>query len=156
MLNKTEFDLTEMIQYFIQKYTPLCLEKSIAMDYTSSDKIMVYADTFKTEQILSNYISNAINYIESPFKIQISVVDYDSIHIRISITNTATPIPEDVLPKLWDSFYKQDESRTRESGGHGLGLSIVKAIQIADNNGYGVTCKNNEVTFYFDLDKSSK
>ena len=67
--------------------------------------------------------------------------------------NTALKIPNDQLSKLWNSFYKRDESRTRDAGGHGLGLSIVKAIQKAHGMGYGVKNDVEDLVFWMDIQK---
>jgi|APSaa5957512622_1039677.scaffolds.fasta_scaffold191973_2 two-component system, OmpR family, sensor histidine kinase VanS len=73
--------------------------------------------------------------------------------IRIEVYNTALEIPDSQLSKLWDSFYKLDESRARDAGGHGLGLSIVKAIQVADGMGYGVRNDAEGLVFWMDIRK---
>ncbi len=74
-------------------------------------------------------------------------------HIRIEVYNSCSPIPLEELDKLWDSFYKLDKARTRASGGHGLGLSIVKAIQEAVGNEYGVKLDQDGIRFWFDVAK---
>ena len=72
--------------------------------------------------------------------------------VRISIFNTGDPIPDESLPYLWDKFYKVDKARTREYGGSGVGLSIVKAIMESMNQAYGVENYENGVVFYFELE----
>ena len=65
--------------------------------------------------------------------------------------NTGDPIPEDSLPHLWDKFYKVDKARSREYGGSGVGLSIVKAIVESMNGTYGVRNVTGGVEFWFEL-----
>ena len=60
--------------------------------------------------------------------------------------------PEDSLPHLWEKFYKVDKARTREYGGSGIGLSIVKAIMESMNQKYGVINYENGVRFWFELE----
>ena len=72
--------------------------------------------------------------------------------VRISVFNTGKPIPEEDLDKIWIKFYKVDKARTREYGGSGIGLSIVKAIMDALNRGYGIENYSNGVSFWFELD----
>jgi len=72
--------------------------------------------------------------------------------IRISVFNTGDPIPEESLPYLWDKFYKVDKARTREYGGSGVGLSIVKAIMESINQQYGVENLKDGVLFWFELE----
>ena len=73
-------------------------------------------------------------------------------HARVSVFNTGMPIPEDSLPHLWGEVYKVDKARTREYGGSGIGLSIVKAIMESMNQKYGVINYENGVRFWFELE----
>ena len=73
--------------------------------------------------------------------------------VKISVFNTGTPIPEADVPNLWNKFYKVDKARTREYGGSGIGLSIVKAIMESMNQEYGVQNFDNGVEFWFTLDR---
>jgi len=70
--------------------------------------------------------------------------------------NTGKQIPEESIPKLWDKFYKVDKARTREYGGSGIGLSIVKAIMESMNQKYGVENYANGVAFWFELEMQEK
>ena len=70
----------------------------------------------------------------------------------MSVFNTGDNIPEDVLPRIWDKFYKADKARTREYGGSGVGLSIVKAAQKSIGMEYGVTNTEGGVSFWFDME----
>ena len=72
--------------------------------------------------------------------------------VRVSVFNTGDPIPEESLPHIWEKFYKVDKARTREYGGSGVGLSIVKAIMDSMNQQYGVINYTNGVEFWFELE----
>ena len=74
--------------------------------------------------------------------------------IKTSVFNTGNPIDESDFIKIWDRMYKVDKSRNRESGGSGIGLSLVKAIMKQHHQSYG--CENVEdgVTFWFELEKA--
>lgn len=76
--------------------------------------------------------------------------------MRVSVFNTGIPIPEESIPHIWEKFYKVDKARTREYGGSGVGLSIVKAIMDAMNQSYGVINYDNGVEFWFELETSEK
>jgi len=171
-LHKTKFNLSELLIYFIRKYEPLCDEKDIYLTSIVPEDIMVFGDAHKIELILTNYMVNAISYVILPNKISIELIehlsdktifldpyldnksDYAKKHIRVIFKNSALPIPLEEQSKLWDSFYKMDESRTRETGGHGLGLSIVKAIQDTSHNHYGMyNIEDGSVAFYFDIER---
>ena len=66
--------------------------------------------------------------------------------------NTGKQIPKESLEHIWEKFYKVDKARTREYGGHGIGLSIVKAIMDSFHQDYGVVNYENGVEFWFELD----
>jgi signal transduction histidine kinase len=104
-----------------------------------------------TEEVFQNYLSNAIHYCSGEKKIKISV-EHKEDTVRISVFNTGASIPEESLPLLWDKFYKVDKARTREYGGSGVGLSIVKAMMESMNQGYGVLNEADGVTFWFELE----
>ena len=70
----------------------------------------------------------------------------------MSVFNTGTPIPEEDIDKVWIKFYKVDKARTREYGGSGIGLSIVKAIMDSHHRECGVFNRENGVEFWFEVD----
>ena len=72
--------------------------------------------------------------------------------MRVSVFNTGEPIPADSIDHIWEKFYKVDKARTREYGGSGVGLSIVKAIMDSMNQKYGVENYTNGVLFWFELE----
>ena len=123
---------------------------SVHMDQTK--EIYVWSDEFKIEEVLMNYFSNAVNHCEKEKVIEVKIEEMDG-HARVSVFNTGMPIPEDSLPHLWEKFYKVDKARTREYGGSGIGLSIVKAIMESMNQEYGVQNFDNGVEFWFTLDR---
>jgi two-component system, OmpR family, sensor histidine kinase VanS len=152
-LNQETFNLSALLDELIQKYQPLLSEKSISLELQYSADIIAYGDLLRVEQILSNYLNNAIDHTDGAKKIILSIdVADDPGHVRISVYNSGRPIPKDSLEKIWASFYKVDKARTRELGGHGLGLSIVRAIQELHGNRYGVENLDSGVRFWFDLD----
>ena len=65
--------------------------------------------------------------------------------------NTGKQIPEEDMERIWDKFYKVDKAHTREYGGSGIGLSIVKAIMESINGAYGVKNYSNGVEFWIEL-----
>ena len=104
-------------------------------------------------------IATAADLGEAPYKITIDGEKVIEIKItqendmaKITVFNTGTPIPEEDLPHIWEKFYKVDKARTREYGGNGIGLSIVKAIMDSFGKGYGAINHTNGVEFWFELD----
>ena len=75
--------------------------------------------------------------------------------LRTKVFNTGDQIPEDELDKVWIKFYKVDKARTREYGGSGIGLSIVKAIMDSFHQQCGVVNHDNGVEFWMELETNS-
>ena len=103
------------------------------MIFEAEKPVYVWADEFKIEEVVTNYVSNALNHLDGEKEIEIKLQDEDN-RVKISVFNTGTPIPEADVPNLWNKFYKVDKARTREYGGSGIGLSIVRKI-IEDHGG---------------------
>ena len=110
---------------------------------------------YMTEEVVMNYVSNALNHIDGEKIIEVKIVSCDG-KARVSVFNTGKPIPEEDIDKIWSKFYKVDKARTREYGGNGIGLSIVKAIMEAHNQAYGVKNYDNGVEFWFELDEKTE
>ena len=121
------------------------------MLFRQEEPVYVWADEFKVEQVVRNYFNNALNHLEGDHVIEIKIQTTESL-ARISIFNTGKPIPEEDIPHIWEKFYKVDKARTREYGGNGIGLSIVKAIMESFQKDYGVQNYDNGVEFWFELD----
>lgn len=144
------FNVTELIRSCIQSGDILAKQNDITVQMEETPDIYVWADEFKTEEVFTNYFSNAVNHCEGEKKIHVKLVLQEET-VRISVFNTGAPIPEESIPHLWEKFYKVDKARTREYGGSGVGLSIVKAIMDSMNQEYGVINYENGVEFWFEL-----
>lgn len=145
------FDIAELIRNCIQSADILSKQNGIEVIFSEENPVYVWADEFKTEEVFMNYLSNAIHYASGEKKIEVRMHKEEN-NVRISVFNTGEPIPEDAIPQLWTKFYKVDKARTREYGGSGVGLSIVKAIMDSFNKEYGVINYANGVEFWFELD----
>ena len=115
--------------------------------------VYVWADEYWIEEVIMNYVSNALNHLSGENRIVISLEKKEAC-VRVSVFNTGEPIPEEELEKIWIKFYKVDKARTREYGGNGIGLSIVKAVMDGLNQECGVINHENGVEFYFELDRN--
>ena len=124
------------------------------IDFIGESPVYVWADEFKTEQVIRNYLTNAIHHVDNERRIEVRVLSKDDI-VRVTVFNSGHPIPQEDLAKLWDKFYKVDKAHTREYGGNGIGLSIVKAIMESFHQKYGVRNFDNGVEFWFELDGKS-
>ena len=131
-------------------------EKHAKIKFDETKDISVFADDFYIEQVLTNYLTNAIKnvkemYGEKYIKISNEILEEEN-KVCIKVFNTGENISEENLNRIWNRFYKADESRHREDGGTGIGLAFVKAIMGNYDNKYGVKNLENGVEFYFELD----
>jgi len=145
------FNLTELIQGVIHSAQIMIQQKEANVHFDVTEPVYVWADEFKIEEVVTNYLSNAIHHAEGEKRIEIRAENEDG-RVRVSVFNTGTPIPEEALPNLWTKFFKVDKARTREYGGSGIGLSIVKAVMEAHNQECGVKNWEDGVEFWFTLD----
>ena len=148
------FNLTELVGGVIAASGILMEQNGIEVEFDSSKAFYVWADEFKIEEVVTNYLSNAIHHAEGEKKIVVKIIPQGD-RIKVGVFNTGTPIPEEAVQNLWTKFYKVDKARTRAYGGSGIGLSIVKAIMEMHHQSYGVTNWDNGVEFWFTLDSST-
>ena len=151
-----KFNVVELEQQVIIKSQVMLQEKEAKMELVSPEEINVIADDFYIEQVISNYVTNALKHVkevngENYIKIY-NEVNVEKNKVRIKVFNTGDNIKEEDLSRIWNRFFKADESRNRDDGGTGIGLSFVRAIMNNYKNEYGVVNKENGVEFYFDLD----
>ena len=149
------FDITALIKNYIASSEILLRQKEITVRMEDYGAIYVWGDEFRVEEVFMNYFSNAINYAQGEKVIDVKILQEEDT-VKVSVFNTGNPIPEESLEHLWEKFYKVDKARTREYGGSGIGLSIVKAIMESLNQQYGVVNYENGVEFWFTLDAHQK
>jgi len=145
------FDLTELINGVINSSSILLKQNDIHLTFQENEPIYVWADEFKIEEVITNYLSNAIHHAEFEKEIIIRYTKQED-YVRVGVFNTGRPIPEEDLERIWIKFYKVDKARTREYGGSGIGLSIVKAIMDSFHRECGVINHENGVEFWLELD----
>ena len=145
------FDIVSLIRGVLGSMHIMTEQKDATVIFEETEPVYVWADEFKIEEVVTNYTSNALNHLDGERKVEIKVLREDDC-VKVTVFNTGTPIPEEDIPNLWNKFYKVDKARTREYGGSGIGLSIVKAIMESMNQKYGVCNYDNGVEFWFTLD----
>ena len=152
------FDIAKHIGEIVKTNQIRVQQKNAVLVYEYSQPVYVWADQFKIEEVITNYISNAINHVDSVdgeaayIKVSLEYSGADNKKVRVHVFNTGRPIPEKDIDKIWDKFYKVDKARTRQYGGSGVGLSIVKAIMNSHGQSCGAENKDNGVDFWFELD----
>jgi len=151
-MERMDFDLIDMIGGVLHSFNILIRQNDIWVDFDASRQVMIRADEFMMEEVVRNYISNAIHHIDGDKRLDILVEDTDR-SVKVSVFNTGQPIPEEDLDNVWQKFYKVDKARTREYGGSGIGLSIVKAVMDSHGGSCGVYNTEEGVCFWFELNK---
>ncbi len=154
-IERIGFDILALLERVINKYQQIFMEKGVwpQLDWENNgQELLVYADMMRIEQVLVNYLNNALNYMDERRQLSISLQVGEQ-KVRIAVYNSGQPIPIESMDKVFNSFYKVDKARTRAHGGSGLGLSIVRAIQLQHNNGYGVINHEQGVEFWLEVDR---
>ena len=145
------FDIVTLISNYIQASDILIRQNNITVQLQNEEPIYVWGDEFKIEEVFMNFFSNAINHCGGEKMIEVTYHKTEE-NVRVVVFNSGEPIPEDSIEHIWEKFYKVDKARTREYGGSGVGLSIVKAIMDSINQHYGVQNYENGVAFWFELE----
>jgi signal transduction histidine kinase len=148
-LSIKQFDLKEKIEEILQKYTPLINDKKIKLTLAAQSTV-VNADPSRIEQVIVNYLNNAIDHCEGERRIHIRI-EKSGDFAEFALFNSGKPVPEEALEKIWLRFYKTDSSRNRSFGGTGLGLAIVRAILELHDAPFGARNLPGGVEFYFRL-----
>ena len=154
-LDITRINLKEVVLGVAGSFDIKINDNNIKLEIDIDDNIFVWTDGYKLEEVIRNYLSNAINHVDYNKVIKISADDTGNGFARLRVFNTGVQLSNDDLNKIWDKFYKVDKAHTRSYGGTGLGLSIVKAIAKQLNT--NCNCENAEINgmkgieFYFDF-----
>lgn len=156
-LNLEEINIVELIQSVFDLLEMEAKKRKIVLLFNKVYDIPIYieADVNRIQQVLINLIENSIKYGKTNGKTIVSIENYDDTKICIKITDNGEGIKEDNLPRLFERFYRVDKSRSRQQGGSGLGLSIVKHIVESHQQKVFVESKVGQgSTFSFTLKKA--
>lgn len=151
------FDINELIASAADANAIRAGQKNMSIVFDNrNEHNFVWADEYKTEEVLTNYISNALNNCDGKRAIEVRTEkSEDGGTITVTVYNSGKNIADEDLERIWEKFYKTDKARTREYGGNGIGLSIVKAIMDSMGQEYGVRNVSDGVEFWFNLDCKS-
>ena len=145
------FDLTELVKGVLKSKEILAQQEGLSVIFRQEEPVYVWADEFKAEQVVRNYVSNAFHHAKQEKVVEVKMRTEEG-KVRVTVFNTGTPIADSDIRHIWEKFYKADKAHTREYGGNGIGLSIVKAIMESFHQKYGVNNYDNGVEFWFELD----
>ncbi len=154
------FDVATAISNTLSSSEILFKQKDVQLEFMCNGSMYVWADAYMVDEVFNNYLSNALNHVDFEKIIRVKIeqipltLNQPSV-VRISVFNSGKPIPEDEIDKIWGKFYKVDKARTREYGGSGVGLSVVKATMELLGQKFGVINRDNGVEFWFELESGN-
>ena len=143
-------DFAELLRVQIADVTDLLSEKEISLSVDIPDKILCDADPAQMERAIQNVLVNAIRYSPNGEAIYISLSN-DKNTVSCKVENTGVHIPEEMIPHLFEAFYRADTSRNRNTGGTGLGLYIVRKIMELHHAKYGIQNTSRGVVFWLEM-----
>lgn len=149
-------DFPKLLQGVISSMDILLKQEEIQLEVEIPKELYLYGDEFKIEEVLMNYLQNAIHHVTEPKQISIYTENRGKNLVEVHVRNTGNPIPKEDLSHVFEKFYKVDKAHTRAYGGSGLGLSIVKAIMDSHHQECGVKNTLTGVDFWFTLEKREK
>lgn len=126
-LTMNEFSLSNIVLSTVLEFESLMYEAGKEYSYNIAENISYVGDEKTIQQLLTILIDNALRYSNTNGQISVSLTTNGN-HKVISVFNTGQGIPANEKERIFERFYRIDESRTRETGGYGIGLSIAKAI----------------------------
>ncbi len=147
------FDISSLSQNLAEKI--LFSRKDVTLNNLIPENSLVYSDFMKTEQILKSYLENAAVHTKKDGSVTLRAED-EGESLKIKIENEGENIPPEIMPNIWQSFWRADKAHSREEGRFGLGLSIVGAIVKASGSSCGVYNTDNGVCFWFTLKKANQ
>ena len=150
IINKKQIDLSILIEQLIDECYPMLQERKLECKTDMPEHIYYTGDGDKLARAFGNLLKNAINYSYENTEIQI-IVEQSENKINMVFRNKGDKIPDYKLEKLFDKFYRGDESRTSSTGGTGLGLAITKEIIELHNGKIYVKNDDEYIEFYVEL-----
>ncbi len=151
-ITKKKIDISLLLSQLLEECYPMLQDKNLSFVVNKKDHVMFLGDGDKLARAFSNLLKNAINYCYENSQIQVSLTETED-KIEIVFKNEGDKIPKYKLEKIFDKFYRLDESRSTQTGGTGLGLAITK--EIINLHGGTIYAKNDTdlIEFYIELKK---
>lgn len=145
---KTRLNFTRLIHQRLSAVEDLLIQKELSVNINPSSELYVEGDVDLLQKVVDNLLGNAITYSPPGNTIHINLSNSDK-KTHLEIENTGVYIPEADIPKLFEPFYRVEQSRNRQTGGSGLGLSIVKTI--LDLHGAEINIRNTKEGVLVDI-----
>lgn len=155
-VNFEDFDLKDFVNSIVSRYNVDLEEKKVSLVIDIKKPSIVNSDKTLLKQVFDNLISNAVSFVPNDGTGEIKIISYNkNDFLTIEIINNGPIIPENLIDKIWDPFFKEEASRNRKYGGTGLGLAIVKGLLERLGGNCGVVNLEKGVKFWFDIKKST-
>ena len=151
VLHKEVFDISALLKTQLQKYDVYRMQEGYRIESELLDTIYVNADKKRIEQVINNFLNNAVNYGGEAKHIIVREIKKENT-VRIEVQDFGEGIDPEDLDNIWDRYYKVDKEHVRVANGSGIGLNIVKQLLELHGVPYGVkSSKGKGSTFYFEM-----
>lgn len=151
VLHKEVFDISALLKTQLQKYDVYRMQEGYTIESELLDTIYVNADKIRIEQVINNFLNNAVNYGGEAKHIIVREIKKENV-VRIEVQDFGEGIDPEDLDNIWDRYYKVDKEHVRVANGSGIGLNIVKQLLELHGIPYGVkSSKGKGSTFYFEM-----
>lgn len=144
-LNKTHLDLSRVVEKQCLVMEATMFEKNLQFEDWIEPDIFILADEGQLKQLTAILIDNAVKHSEGLVMVTLTRKGREAM---LTVTNTGDPIPREEQPKIFERFYRADQSRTRSANRYGLGLAIAKSIVDRHGGRIGVHCANGKTSFF--------
>ena len=148
-LSREEIDLAGLVREACELFEPTAEDKGVTLSYDVPNKSHLIGDNRMIQRMLSNLLDNAIKYTPSGGTVSVSVSENDERDVVITVKDTGIGISPSDLPRIFERFYRCDQSRSKP--GIGLGLSLARAIARAHGGDITVTSHLNQGSYRFNL-----
>lgn len=148
-------NLSKIVEKTILTFESIMYEKKIKLEYDIKENINIVCNNNQIKQLLVILIDNAIQHSKENGEIKVTLRSEKN-DVALNVTNKGKEIPKDMYEKIFERFYRVDESRNRNTNRYGLGLAIAKNIVINHNGKINVQSENGYTTFIVKLNKASK
>ena len=153
-LEKEEFDIVEVSKKILESFREVKMSDESVLKVNAPNSLKIFADKTKMEQVIYNFVNNAINHTPDVKKITINIKNLGK-KFRLEVVDNGEGIKDSDKEVIWNRYYRASNTYSRNSKGSGLGLSIVKNILEKHGAVYGVNSKINEgSTFWFEMAKN--
>ncbi|WP_240903777.1 sensor histidine kinase [Chengkuizengella sediminis] len=155
LIRKERVNCCNYLQEIVARFKPAYEENDVSLELFCDESIYVNIDRIRFGQVIHNFLDNALKYSSSNTRVQISVLKENQ-RIKIQISDEGEGIPKKDLSRIWDRLYRVDKSRSRVTGGSGLGLTIAKEIIERHDGEVGVESeirKGTIFTIYLEIEE---